>query len=239
MKLQNQIPNLITLSNLLCGALAIYFVSQHNLALASILILAGAVLDFFDGMTARLLNVSGEMGKQLDSLADVITFGLAPAFIAIHLAGAYKPLDEINFWAFTPLVIAPFAAYRLAKFNIDTRQTVDFIGMASPSNALFWLSIPLILNYSDINSGIGHIYQDFAASPIAVNIAAFITGVLMVSEIKFFSLKFKSLKWNDNAYRYILIIASVILLVVLWVQALPIILFLYFILSLIYHFTHK
>src|SRR5690554_1470482 len=106
MNIKSQIPNFITLGNLLCGTFSIYFVTQNNLPLAAILILAGAFLDFFDGLSARLLRVSGEMGKQLDSLADVISFGLAPAFIAIHLAGAFTEDVEFSIWAFIPVVIA-------------------------------------------------------------------------------------------------------------------------------------
>ena len=239
MNVKSQIPNVITLSNLLCGALSVYFVTQGNLPLAAILILGGAFLDFFDGLAARLLGVSGEMGKQLDSLADLISFGLAPAFIAMHLAGAFTENQEFSIWAFTPIIIAPFAAYRLAKFNIDERQTSDFIGLASPSNALFWLSIPLIIAYSDTSSGLGGLYLAFAESQVAVNIVALLFSILMVSEIRFFSLKFKSLKWTGNELRFILILGSLALLIIFGVQALPIILLLYFILSFIHHITRK
>lgn len=239
MKAKSQIPNLITLSNLLCGAIAIYFVSVNNPALGAIFILGGAFLDFFDGLTARALGVSGEMGKQLDSLADLITFGLAPAFIAIHLAGAFERETIFSIWKFTPLIIAPFAAYRLAKFNLDVRQSVDFIGLASPANALFWLSIPLILAFSDTHTGLGSLYLEFSQSLIAINIAAVILSVLMVSEIRFFSLKFKSRKWADNSFKIILVAGSIILLLIFGVQAIPIILLLYFILSIIYHITQK
>lgn len=239
MKVKYQIPNIITLSNLLCGALSVYFVTQGNLPLAAILILAGAFLDFFDGLAARILGVSGEMGKQLDSLADLITFGLAPAFIAMHLAGAFENDAAFSIWAFTPIIIAPFAAYRLAKFNIDVRQTTDFIGLASPTNALFWLSIPLILAYSDTSSALGSVYLAFAESPVAVNIAALLFSILMISELRFFGLKFKSLKWSGNELRFILILGSLALLIAFGVQALPIILLLYFILSIIDYFIKK
>ena len=125
------------------------------------------------------------MGKQLDSLADLISFGLAPAFIAMHLAGAFASDAAFSIWAFTPIIIAPFAAYRLAKFNIDERQTSDFIGLASPSNALFWLSIPLILAYSDTAYGLGSAYLDFRRIQIGMNIAALFISILMVSELRF------------------------------------------------------
>ncbi len=239
MNAKSQIPNLITLSNLLCGALAIYFVSQNNPAIGALFILGGAFLDFFDGLAARTLGVSGEMGKQLDSLADMVSFGLAPAFIAIHLAGAFEPNAVFSVWNFTPLIIAPFAAYRLAKFNLDERQSVDFIGLASPSNALFWLSIPLIIAFTDTGMGLGSLYLEFSQSVIAINIAAVIFSVLMISEIRFFSLKFKSRKWSDNSFKIILVLVSILLLLIFGVQAIPIILLLYFILSIIYHITQK
>lgn len=239
MKIKAQIPNLITLSNLLFGALAVFFVAHDQLHIAALLILLGAFFDFFDGMAARALGVTGEMGKQLDSLADLISFGLAPAFIAMHLAGAFEPNAVFSIWSFTPIIIAPFAAYRLAKFNIDERQSVDFIGLATPSNALFWLSIPLILTYSNTQTGLGGICLAFANSTLAVNIAAFVFSVLMVSEIRFFSLKFKSLKWRGNEFRFVVVLVSAVLLLIFGIQALPIILLLYLLLSLIYHFTQK
>lgn len=239
MKVKSQIPNLITLSNLLCGALAIYFVSQNNPAFGALFILGGAFLDFFDGLAARALGVAGEMGKQLDSLADMVSFGLAPAFIAIYLAGAFEVADIFSLWKFTPIIIAPFAAYRLAKFNLDERQSVDFIGLASPSNALFWLSIPLILTFSDLSTSLGSLYLEFSQSVVAINIAAVILSVLMVSEIRFFSLKFKSRKWAENYYKIIFVAGSILLLLIFGVQAIPIILLLYFILSIIYHITRK
>lgn len=239
MNVKSQIPNLITLSNLLCGALAIYFVSVNNPALGAVFILGGAFLDFFDGLAARAIGVSGEMGKQLDSLADLVTFGLAPAFIAIYLTGAFETEAVFSIWKFTPLIIAPFAAYRLAKFNLDERQSVDFIGLASPSSALFWLSIPLILAFSDTSTGLGSLYLEFSESIVAINIAAVVLSILMVSEIRFFSLKFKSRKWADNSYKIILVAGSILLLLIFAVQAIPIILLLYFILSIIYHITQK
>lgn len=239
MKIKSQIPNLLTLGNLFLGVLAIYFISRGMAATASILILGGAFLDFFDGLAARMLGMAGEMGKQLDSLADVVSFGVAPAFIAADLAGLFAGEQHPAVLSFLPLIIAPFAAYRLAKFNIDTRQSVDFIGLATPSNALFWLGFPLIIAYSDTGSRLGQIYLSFTSSPVALSAVAVLISILMVSEIRFFSLKFKSLRWEGNVYRYVLLGAALILLGFFQVQALPIILLLYLILSLIYHFTQK
>ncbi len=231
MNLKAQIPNAITLGNLLCGVFSIYATSQDRLGLASILILAGAGFDFFDGFAARLLKVSGEMGKQLDSLADLISFGLAPTFIAMHLCGAFDP-DPV--WiAFLPAIIAPFAAYRLAKFNLDTRQSVDFIGLATPSNALIWISFPIVAVYGDRDGMVGEVLAAFSGSQAAIIILSLVLSFLMVSEIRFFSLKFSSFGWSPNKFRYILIASAIPLLLLFGLAAIPIILLLYLLLSVI------
>jgi CDP-diacylglycerol--serine O-phosphatidyltransferase len=232
MNIKAQIPNLITLGNLLCGALAIYFVSQGNPALASILILAAAFLDFFDGMSARLLKIDGELGKQLDSLADVISFGLAPAFIAISMTGVFN-MESPSVLAFVPLIMAAFSAYRLGKFNIDPRQEEAFIGLPTPSNALFWLAFPLIAEYQSGDGFLSGAYAGFMESTPIIVTASVILGVLLVSEIRLFSLKFKSFSWKGNEPKFILIGLSLILLVLIQLKAIPIIVLLYIIVSFI------
>lgn len=234
MNIKSQIPNLFTLCNLLSGLIAIYLVSQSKLEWASICILIGAGFDFLDGMIARLLGVSGEMGKQLDSLADMVTFGLAPAFIGIYLAGAFNPNLGFSLLSFAPAIMAPFSAYRLAKFNLDTRQTDSFIGVPTPANALFWLSIPLILAYTATNeTALGQAYLYFANTGWLIGLTALVWSILLVSELPLLALKFKSLGFRENLFRYLLIIISAILLALLWVQAIPIILLLYILLSVI------
>mgnify|MGYP006282359583 CR=1 FL=1 len=236
MNWKSLIPNAITQSNLLCGVCSIYAVSQDMLVLSSILILVAAFLDFFDGFAARALKVSGEMGTQLDSLADVISFGLAPSFIAAHLAGAFEADFTANFIPYIPFLIAPFSAYRLAKFNIDTEQSAHFKGLPTPANALFWLSVPLIINYGNQESLPVNIIQSFSASSWLIAALSLLLGLLMISNYPLLALKFKSYKWADNRWKYVLILSSVVLLAIFQLAAIPIILLLYLIISSIYFY---
>jgi len=231
MNFKSQIPNFFTLSNLLCGAVSIFLVAQNALAPAAGLILLAAGFDFIDGFAARLLGVANDLGKQLDSLADLISFGLAPAFIAVHLAGGFN--NEFSIIHFIPLLMAPFAAYRLGKFNLDSRQTEKFLGLPTPANALFWLSFPLIIEFSsDKNGYLAEGYSIFLDSPVGIAIASVAACFLMVSEIPMISLKFKNFKWKGNESRMVLIAIAVIFLSVFRVHAPPIILLLYILLSI-------
>ncbi len=241
MNLKSQIPNIITLSNLISGTLAIYATFQGSVALAAYLILLAAVFDFFDGLAARVLNVSGELGKQLDSLADLVSFGVAPAFIALSLMGSLDRALQFSWetvFAFSPLIMVAFSAYRLAKFNIDTRQSEQFIGMPTPANALFWLSLPLI-SQSAGSGWLNQFYSGFLESNIAIVITALVFSLLLVSELPLLALKFKNTGLKENLYRYILIAISIILLAVFWVKAIPIILILYIVISIIQHLTRR
>lgn len=242
MILKSQIPNLFTLSNLLCGALAVHAITQDQLILAAYLILIAALFDFADGLVARLLNVPSEMGKQLDSLADMVSFGLAPAFIALWMMGSLNGPLEFSWstvFAFLPLLMIAFSAYRLAKFNIDTRQSEQFIGMPTPANALLWLSFPLIAAAAGPSEILADTYNTFMDSEIAIAVASLICSVLMVSGLPLMSLKFKNLKFSENSFRYALLGISCALLVLFWVQAIPIILILYLILSSIQTFIRR
>jgi CDP-diacylglycerol--serine O-phosphatidyltransferase len=235
-QIKNHIPNLITLANLLCGAAASIFILQENdLVAASLLVLLGAGFDFFDGAVARMLKVSGELGKQLDSLADVITFGLVPALMAYQLSmqsiGDHDPR-----LAYIPLVMAAFSGFRLGKFNIDTRQSESFIGLPTPANALLWVSLCMIYSQDYLLPGA---LQQFVYSPITLIVLSLIMSVLLVAELPLFAMKFKSLKWRENQIRITFVALSLILLVLAFLitgnlfTAIPIILFLYLILSLI------
>lgn len=200
--IKKHIPNSITCLNLLSGALAIvYTLHEANLAVAGWLIVLAAVFDFFDGLVARVLGVSSPIGKDLDSLADVISFGLAPAIMIVH--GLW--LNGFSFYeGLVPLLIAAFAALRLAKFNNDTRQTSSFIGMPVPSNALFWVGLHSIL--PDIKLLLG-------ATTMLVVIYALVALLcfLMVSELPMFSFKIKSIKGGTPQIILILItVGSVI-----------------------------
>jgi CDP-diacylglycerol--serine O-phosphatidyltransferase len=238
MNVKSQIPNFLTLSNLICGVLSIAFTAQGDADIGAWLIVAGAFFDFFDGLAARLLKVQGPLGKELDSLADVVSFGVAPAFIGLHFTGAL-PLQSYPFGdmilMYIPLVIAGAAAYRLAKFNIDPRQSDAFIGMPTPANAMLWLSFPLILRSDGVMKDF---YDTMLAEIWVIALLSIIVSVLMVSELKLISLKFKNLDFSQNILRYILLFASAILLLLLWVEAIPIILLLYIVLSIIQNRTN-
>ena len=190
MGITRHIPNAITSMNLLSGCFATIFALNGNFKTAFICIIAGAVCDFCDGLAARALKAYSPMGKELDSLADMVTFGVAPAMIM------YRFQAEANFLIYLPLLIAVFSGLRLAKFNIDTRQTENFIGLATPSCALICGS----LIYAS------QVYPQMAgfltAYAYIVPMVSLVMCYLLVCEIPMFSFKFKSLKWADNKERF-------------------------------------
>ena len=239
LSIYKHIPNLITLGNLSFGILSILFAFGGNLTLASTCIILGTFLDFFDGFFARLLKVSGEMGKQLDSLADLITFGLAPSIVVFQLLfffeteSYFTATNNMNDYAthylpYIAFLIPLFSAYRLAKFNVDTRQSDSFMGLPTPANALFFVSIPFILEYQTEGWVATYITQ---TEPIIFCVVLFCG--LMVSDFKLIALKFKTTSWADNKFRYILIGLSIVLLLILRFESVPIILLLYLVLSFI------
>lgn len=226
---------------MLCGCIAITEIAHGNLVTASLLVLLGAFFDFFDGMAARILNVGSPMGAELDSLADMVTFGIVPAY----LAHTFLIENEISgILAYLPFIIAPFSAIRLAKFNIDTRQSTSFIGLPTPANALFWISIPLIGWQAENNFGLLPVSEilNFLATSWVIIIASFLLSYLMVAELPLLALKFKNLKWANNKYRWILILSSIGLLSLLVFAAIPFILILYLLLSIVenkYNIHHE
>ena len=242
MKILKQVPNIITSLNVLCGCVAILFAVSGDLVTASFFVFLGIFFDFFDGLAARLLNAQTAIGLQLDSLADVITSGVAPAVVMFQLLNlAYfhdmRTLTEtfsldgwnVGFKNFLPLLgllIAVASAYRLAKFNVDTRQTSGFIGLPTPANALLILSLPLILQFQ---------YSEFAES-IILNpwVLITLTGLscfLLNAQIPLFALKFKTWDFKTNAVRYIFLIMCAVLLGLLQFLAIPFIILGYILLS--------
>ena len=219
MQIKRIIPNSLTCANLLCGSAAVFMATQEQFLWAFALILAGGLFDFFDGASARWLKVPSPLGVQLDSLADDITFGLAPAMI---LMCYLKPI--IGWWALIALLIAAFSALRLAKFNIDTRQTSSFIGVPTPANALFWGS--LVVGAHDF------LVSDSFNALYLIILVAF-TSWLLVAEIPMFSLKFKNLSWRDNKVQFIFLLGCIPLIVLLQVAGLAAIIIWYALLSLI------
>jgi CDP-diacylglycerol--serine O-phosphatidyltransferase len=236
--MKKHIPNFITCLNLFCGCIGIGLAFKGDLVIASYMIGFSAVFDFFDGMAARALHVKSEIGKELDSLADVVSFGVLPGIIMYCLLNiAFESAEGwISFVPFVAFIIPVFSALRLAKFNIDTRQTESFIGLPTPANAIFIGSIPLII-YNQ-NEQIAFINTLFG-NPGFLIILVFILSYLLVSPIPLFSLKFKDLTWVKNSFQYLLLILSVILFIFLNVASIPIIIVLYIVLSLISNSNKK
>jgi CDP-diacylglycerol--serine O-phosphatidyltransferase len=238
--LSKHIPNLITAMCLLMGCLSIVYAFQGRLMVAAVLIFIAGVFDFCDGLAARLLNAGSEFGKMLDSLADAVSFGVAPAAIMFQLLsqalyGSFMGSAEINIGMVSFLellvlssafVIAIFSVLRLAKFNLDERQTHYFMGVPTPANAFLIASLPFVLmDYEFVGKLLLQIY---VLVPLI-----FILSFLLVSEIPIISLKFKNLSFRDNRSRYILLVISLILLILLKISAYPIIFILYIVLSLV------
>lgn len=239
---KKQIPNIITSLNLLSGIFAIVATFENALLWAGFFIALGAFFDFFDGMSARLLHVKSDMGKEMDSLADLITFGLAPGFIVFQLMFETTNLPQWHVFGhqaapFVAFLIPVFGAFRLAKFNIDTRQTTSFIGLPTPANALFFGSLPFIasatfsIDFSFAQMLIGNYW--------VLLVLAVLVSVLMVSELPLFSLKFSNLKWRENTFRFVFLIYSVLLLVLLRFAAFPFIIAGYILLSVVQNNVQK
>ena len=226
--MKKHIPNTITCLNLISGCIATYFAFQSDCELALLFIVIGAVFDFFDGMSARLLHVSSPIGKELDSLADDITFGFAPSAIVFSfLSGLHIHIPLLPFLAF---VMAAFSALRLAKFNLDERQAMGFIGLPTPANALFWGALIV---------GLG---EQLAAMPYVewiVLAMVFVSSYLLVSEIPMFALKFKTWGWKGNEIKYIFLLTCIPLLLCFQVTGIAIIIAWYVILSAIAVFLAK
>ena len=224
--MKKHIPNTITCCNLISGCIATYWAFQSNYQLALLFIVIGAVFDFFDGMSARLLGVSSPIGKELDSLADDITFGFAPSAIVFDYL---KPETELL--PFIVFVMAAFSALRLAKFNLDERQALGFIGLPTPANALFWGA--LIVGAGDWMKSAPFIGSNLS---LVVLGGIFISCYLLVSEIPMFALKFKHWGWKGNEVKYLFILSCIPLLLLLGISGLAVIIAWYVVLSL---FTSK
>lgn len=233
------VPNAITAMNLVCGSLSVFFAVDGQLGLAAVFIFAAAVFDFLDGFSARLLKAYSSIGKELDSLADLISFGLAPAAIIftmleLTLFGKNQHIQDIEAnWSqwillYSSLIIPVAGAFRLAKFNTDDRQSEQFLGMPIPANAIYFASLALMLVLG--NQSI--------AEPIILNkytllASIFASSFLMVSELPMFSLKFKNLNLKENALRFFFLGVTVLMLIFLQIYALPLIIIWYVFLSIV------
>lgn len=214
--MKQHIPNTITCLNLISGCIATYIAFQGEYKTALLFIVIGAVFDFFDGMTARLLHVSSPIGKELDSLADCITFGFAPSAIVFQYMSQFDARSPL--FAF---VMVAFSALRLAKFNLDERQALGFIGLPTPANALFWGSL-----IAGLGSSTPHIYT------VAL-VGIFVSSYLLVSEIPMFALKFKTWGWKGNEVKYIFLLTCIPLLLFFGISGLAACIAWYVILSVI------
>ena len=243
--MKKHIPNLLTLGNLFCGTIATILAVQGDFITAGLFVVIGIFLDFFDGFAARLLKVSGELGKQLDSLADMVTSGVVPGIIMFNLLyqSSFKNLDTqfidegirpvivsndyISSWvSYIGLLLTLGAGYRLAKFNIDTRQSESFIGLPTPAMSLFVISLPLIQEYATnvwVQSLISNNYFLIAVTLVLT--------YLMNAEIPLFSLKFKEYSLKNNFVKYLFLATSLALLIILNFISVPIIIILYVLLS--------
>jgi CDP-diacylglycerol--serine O-phosphatidyltransferase len=225
--MKKHIPNSITCCNLVSGSIATFYAFAGNAEMALIWIVVGAVFDFFDGMTARLLGVSSPIGKELDSLADVITFGLAPSTIVFaELSVIDYPafLEPLRPWLpFAAFIMAAFSALRLAKFNLDERQTTSFIGLPTPANALFWGSL--------IVGGGSRLTHFEYALPVIIALIL-LSCWMLVAEIPLFALKFKQWGWKGNEVKYIFLLTCIPILAIMRLSGIAVIIVWYVILSL-------
>lgn len=218
--MKKHIPNFITALNLFSGCVAAVYAFNGELETAAYFVLLAALFDFMDGLAARALRAYSEIGKQLDSLADMVSFGFIPGLFVYKMLSESLPVSGYPIYlSYIGFVITVLSAFRLAKFNIDTRQSENFIGLATPANTLFFISLPFL------NTPI---------SPVLLILLALLFSTLLVSELPLFSFKFKSLNFNTNIHRYLLIILSIILIIFFKFAAIPMIIVGYILLSIIF-----
>ena len=227
------IPNVLTCLNLLCGCVGVVEAFHNNIIISCGLIGVALIFDFFDGFAARILKVSSPIGRDLDSLADMVTFGLLPAIIVYQLLMQSIP-DLMGIWkAYPAFLIAIFSAIRLAKFNNDPRQSDSFIGVPTPANALLIASLPVIVLTQD------EFWKTIIVNTNNLLILTVIMCYLLIAEIKLIALKFKSFGWQGNEFRYSFIILTILLLVFFKILAVPLTLVIYILLSVTANLTKK
>ncbi|MDA0315485.1 MAG: CDP-diacylglycerol--serine O-phosphatidyltransferase [Bacteroidetes bacterium] len=221
MNLKAQLPNLITLLNLLSGVMGILWVLEGQLLYGAYFVLLSATFDFFDGFAARLLKVQSDIGKELDSLADVVSFGVLPGILLFAIT---KTQTDSQFFPYLTLIIPLLSAYRLAKFNLDIRQSDRFIGLPTPANALFLTTLPhLAARWPELSP--------WLSSPIALVVIAWLTSLLLVAELPLIALKFKNSSFTDNSYRYALLVIGAVCLIWLQLAGIPLVILAYLLLS--------
>jgi CDP-diacylglycerol---serine O-phosphatidyltransferase len=230
MTIKSQIPNLLTLLNLLFGVIGIIWVLDGAILSGAYFVLLAAAFDFLDGFVARLLKVQSDIGKELDSMADVVSFGVLPGLILFMMTkNEVKPESYLPYLI---LIVPMLSAYRLAKFNLDTRQSDRFIGLPTPANALFLSTLPyLALRWPALG--------EWLSSPLFLIILAWVFAILLVTELPMIALKFKSLTFSKNRFRYILIILSIGTFAWLQLAGIPLVILAYIGLSVIENVIRK
>jgi CDP-diacylglycerol--serine O-phosphatidyltransferase len=219
--LKAQFPNFITLLNLLSGVVGILWVLEGQLLYGAYFVILSAGFDFLDGFAARLLKVQSDMGKELDSLADVVSFGVLPGILLYSLT---KAQTDSQVLPYLTLIIPMLSAYRLAKFNLDTRQSDRFIGLPTPANALLLSTLPhLVAHWPEL--------APWVTSPIALVVIAWVASILLVSELPLIALKFKNSSFADNTYRYTLLCLGAFCFAWLQLAGIPLIIIAYLMLS--------
>jgi CDP-diacylglycerol--serine O-phosphatidyltransferase len=236
MNIKKHIPNLITLINLFCGCVAIVFISKavetgdsFNYEMAFYMVCLGIFFDFFDGFFARLFKVSSPLGLQLDSLADMVTSGVAPGYVMYTMfVNSGHQLGTNAFIPFLGFIVTLGSCYRLANFNIDTRQTDSFIGLPTPACSLFMLSLPLVLKFSD-----SLMLLEILTNQWVLLVITLCSAYIMNAEIPLFSLKFKKFTFKDNILQIVFLAISFVCLLLLQFGAIPVIIIIYILLSII------
>jgi CDP-diacylglycerol--serine O-phosphatidyltransferase len=256
LKLTRHIPNTLTCGNLFCGCLALVKAFEGDLIWTAYLVGIAAILDFFDGFAARMLRATSPIGKDLDSLADMVTFGVVPGTVLFQfMKNAMRLLSDNQIWEggswyynylpYFGFIISVFSALRLAKFNNDSRQSDSFIGLPTPANAIFFCSFPLVIRqiqnqYANHDNPL-EMLVDVSSNPVLALLNSYwflavlmlLFSFLLVSELPLFALKFKSFGWNGNQVRYTFLAISALLLIFLRYGGIPVIIVFYILLSLV------
>ena len=233
-RLKKHLPNAITCANLFSGCIGIVLAFKGELIAAAYAIFLSAIFDFFDGLASRVLKSFSGIGKDLDSLADMVSFGVLPAVIMYQLFLQARQIDNVSPWLnFIAFLIPVFSALRLAKFNVDTRQAENFIGMPTPANAILIASFPIIIGHHN------RYYTPYLLNPYVLSCFVIVMCALLVLEMPMMSLKFKNKDFNKNIYRYLLLLFSAILILFFKFAAVPVVILIYIILSVVqFKFAH-
>ena len=227
-RLKKHLPNAITCANLFSGCIGIVLAFKGELIAASYAIFLSAIFDFFDGLASRVLKSFSGIGKDLDSLADMVSFGFLPSAILYQLFLQGPQINNISTYLnFIAFLIPVFSALRLAKFNIDTRQAENFIGLPTPANAILIASFPLILDHHN------RYFTPYLVNPYILSVFIIVMCSLLVAEMPMMSLKFKNKDFNQNIYRYLLLLFSAILILFFKFVAVPVVIFIYIALSIV------